>query len=865
MSSLEKKEQHTPMMQQYLRIKAEHPDMLLFYRMGDFYELFYRDAERAARLLDITLTKRGQSAGQPIPMAGVPYHAAEGYLAKLVRQGESVAICEQIGDPATSKGPVERQVVRVVTPGTVTDEALLEDRRDNLLAALCEREGHFGLATLDLGSGRFVLQQLAANEALAGELERLRPAELLLPEEYQLATGTGELRGICRLPAWHFDRETAERLLSSQFGTRDLAGFGCTDQPIAVAAAGALLQYVQHTQRSVLPHLRGITVEQREDAIIIDAATRRNLELDHSLIGRNQNTLAGIMDRTLTPMGSRMLRRWINRPLRDTHKIRERYDAIGQLLESGAFDGIRKILQGVGDVERILARVALKSARPRDLAALRDSLGRLPELQTRLDPLEAPLIRQLASDAGTHPGIHALLQQALIENPPMLIRDGGVLARSYNQELDELRDLAHNADGFLLQLEARERAQTGIANLKVGYNRVHGYYIEISRSRSEEVPTEYVRRQTLKGAERFITPELKRFENQVLSAKERSLALEKQLYDELLERLGSEIRDLQKCADALSALDVITNFAERAERLNLVAPELTTAPGLQIVAGRHPVVEQVSDAPFVANDVDFDDQRRILVITGPNMGGKSTYMRQTALIVLLAYSGSFVPAASARIGPIDRIFSRIGASDDLAGGRSTFMVEMEETANILHNASDQSLVLMDEIGRGTSTFDGLSLAWSCAVELATRIRAFTLFATHYFELTTLPDEHPGIANVHLDAVEHGDSIVFLHALREGPANQSYGLQVAALAGVPQSIIRRARVRLGQLERSAQRHREIDANQLSLFGETEERQETPVDCSETPLNKAIAALDPDQLTPRQALEELYRLKSLALES
>ena len=864
MSSLEKKEQHTPMMQQYLRIKSEHPQMLLFYRMGDFYELFYQDAERAAQLLDITLTKRGQSAGQPIPMAGVPYHAAESYLAKLVRQGESVAICEQIGDPATSKGPVERRVVRVVTPGTVTDEALLEERRDNLLAALYEHEGQFGLATLDLGSGRFILQQMDRGEALAGELERLRPAELLISEAQQLPAGLPELRGVCRLPAWHFDPETAQRLLSSQFGTRDLSGFGCSDHPVAVAAAGCLLQYVQHTQRSLLPHLRGISVERRSEAIIIDAATRRNLELEHSLSGRSQHTLTGIMDRTRTAMGSRLLRRWVNRPLRDVRRLSERYDAIRQLLEQGAWQGIREELQGVGDVERILARVALRSARPRDLATLRDSLGRLPALQNRLEPLDAPLLRQLAAEAGIHPEIHALLQRALIENPPVLLRDGGVLAHGYDRELDELRDLSRNADGFLLRLEAREREQTGIANLKVGYNRVHGYYIEISRSRSDEVPAAYVRRQTLKGAERFITPELKKFENQVLSAKERSLALEKKLYDELLEQLASAIAALQSCADALSALDVIANLAERAERLDLVAPELTDAAGVQIRAGRHPVVEQVNDTPFVANDVDFDERRRILVITGPNMGGKSTYMRQTALIVLLAYAGSFVPADAARIGPIDRIFSRIGASDDLAGGRSTFMVEMEETANILHNASDQSLVLMDEIGRGTSTFDGLSLAWSCAVELATRIRAFTLFATHYFELTTLPDEHPGIVNVHLDAVEHGDSIVFLHAVRKGPANQRYGLQVAALAGVPQTIIRRARIRLGQLERAAQRHRELDASQLSLFGEIEEREVIEPDCSGTPLNQALQALDPDQLTPRQALDELYRLKSLAAE-
>ncbi len=852
---------HTPMMQQYLRIKADYPGMLMFYRMGDFYELFFDDAERAAQLLNITLTKRGKSAGRPIPMAGVPYHAAEGYLAKLVRQGESVAICEQIGDPASSKGPVERKVVRVVTPGTVTDEALLEERRDNLLAALLESETGFGLATLDLSSGRFVLQQTDSGEALAGELERLHPAELLLPEDYQLPSGTPEQRGICHRPAWHFDRDTAERLLTRQFGTRDLSGFGCDDHPLAVAAAGCLLQYVEETQRSALPHLRGLAVERREDAIIIDAATRRNLELDHSLSGQHQHTLAGVIDRTVTSMGSRLLRRWINRPLRNQLLVRERHDAIRQLLDQGAYSALQEELQGIGDIERILARVALKSARPRDLATLRDSLARLPAIQQRLAPLDSPLLRRLATEAGTQPDTVELLRSAVIDNPPMLIRDGGVLAEGYDEELDHLRGLSLHADRFLLDLETRERERTGIANLKVGYNRVHGYYIEISRSRSEKAPDDYVRRQTLKGAERFITPELKKFENQVLSARERSLAREKSLYDQLLERLQQEIAPLQQSAEALAALDVITNLAERAERLDLNAPELTEEPGLQISDGRHPVVEQVSEHPFVANSVHFDDRRRILIITGPNMGGKSTFMRQTALIVLLAYAGCFVPAGAARIGPIDRIFSRIGASDDLAGGRSTFMVEMEETANILHNATELSLVLMDEIGRGTSTFDGLSLAWSCGVELATRIRAFTLFATHYFELTTLPEEYPGIANVHLDAVEHGDSIVFLHAVREGPANQSYGLQVAALAGVPREIIDRARSRLRELEQSAQRHRDMEASQLSLFGETVNQEPVPAKPEYEALAKAMDGLDPDTLTPRQALDEIYRLKKL----
>ncbi len=847
------------MMQQYLRIKAEYPEMLVFYRMGDFYELFFSDAEKASRLLNITLTKRGKSDGKPIPMAGIPYHAAENYLAKLVKQGESIAICEQIGDPTTSKGPVERKVMRVVTPGTVTDEALLEERQDNLLAALYESEARFGLATLDLTSGRFIIQQLNTNEALSGELERLRPAELLLVEDY---APPGEFHlpgGVTRRPIWHFDLETAERLLTRQFGTRDLGGFGCTDQPLAIAAAGCLMQYVNDTQQSALPHIRGLSVERREETVIIDAATRRNLELDYSLSGQNQHTLAGIMDRTVTPMGSRMLRRWINRPLRDIEKVRGRHDAIGQLLEQQAHPDLKEVLQGIGDIERILARIALKSARPRDLATLRDSLSRLPALQEQLTERHAPLLQQLAAEASTHPGIVDLLQRAIIENPPMLIRDGGVLANGYDAQLDELRNLSKNADQFLLDLEAREKERTGISNLKVSYNRVHGYYIEISRSQSDSVPDDYVRRQTLKGAERFIIPELKKFEDQVLSARERSLAREKSLYDQLLDKLQESIPSLQQCATALASLDVISNFAERAERLDLSLPQLDDQPGISIVDGRHPVVEQVSDTPFVANSVEFDDKRRILIITGPNMGGKSTFMRQTALIVLMACAGSFVPAASARIGPIDRIFSRIGASDDLAGGRSTFMVEMEETANILHNATKNSLVLMDEVGRGTSTFDGLSLAWSCGVELATEIRAYTLFATHYFELTTLPEEYPGIANVHLDAVEHGDSIVFLHAVREGPANQSYGLQVAALAGVPRTIIDRARLRLRELEQSATNHKGQQVSQLSLFASAPE---TKTAAPPSPVVEAVEKLNPDELTPREALDEVYRLKALS---
>ncbi len=839
------------MMQQYLRIKADYPHMLLFYRMGDFYELFYEDAERAARLLDITLTARGKSAGKPIPMAGIPYHAAENYLARLIRQGESVAICEQVGDPATSKGPVERKVVRIITPGTVTDEALLEERRDNLLATLYRQDSTWGLATLDLASGRFTVQEQETEEGLRGELERLQPVELLLPEEESFEWKEGCLT---RRPEWHFDPETALQLLTAQFGTRDLGGFGCQGMDTAIRAAGALLQYVQETQRTALPHISGLKVERHDEALVIDAATRRNLELDRAHSGKREHTLTGLLDQTATAMGSRLLARWINRPLRDRAVIEARHDAVETLMEWFELRELRRLLAGAGDIERILSRIALGSARPRDLATLRDTLALLPELQSLLAPLEPPLLKRLAAEMGEHPRLVERLRRAIRENPPVLIRDGGVLAEGWDEELDELRNLSQNADRFLLDLEARERERTGIASLKVSYNRVHGYYIEIGRAHAEQVPADYVRRQTLKSTERFITPELKKFEDRVLSARERALAREKRLYEELLESLQPEIPALQQCAGALAALDVLANLAERAIALDLSRPQLAEEPGIHIEAGRHPVVEQTLDAPFIANDLHFDEQRRMLIVTGPNMGGKSTYMRQCALIVIMACAGSFVPAASATIGPVDRIFSRIGASDDLAGGRSTFMVEMEETANILHNATDQSLVLMDEIGRGTSTFDGLSLAWACAVELATRIRACTLFATHYFELTTLPEEYAGVANVHLDAVEHGDGIVFMHRVKEGPANQSYGLQVAALAGVPRSVIERARQRLVELEESAHQHADGATPQMTL-------PLAPDPAPEHPLVEAVKQADPDGLTPREALQLLYALKAM----
>ena len=846
------------MMQQYLSIKAGYPDMLLFYRMGDFYELFFDVAERAARLLDITLTKRGQSAGQPIPMAGVPYHAAESYLAKLVRQGVSVAICEQLGDPAKSKGPVQREVVRVVTPGTLTDEALLDERAENLICALAADGERFGLAVLELASGRFSVLELDGREALAAELERLRPAELLLDEDSRLdevlGLGSRLAVGVTRRAPWHFDADSGERLLCGQFGTRDLAGFGCAELRLAVGAAGCLLQYVKDTQRGALPHIRGLRTERRDEAVILDAATRRNLELTRNLSGNDRLTLAGVMDSTRTAMGGRLLRRWIGRPLRDDAAVAARHDAIEALTLARRGDPLREELAAIGDLERILARVALGSARPRDLSTLRDALDRLPALHEGIDGLDSPLLAELDADLGEHGDTRDLLSRALIEHPPMLIRDGGALARGYDAELDELRDLSEHGDQFLLDLEQRERARTGIPALKVGYNRVHGYYIELGRAHADKVPDDYQRRQTLKGTERYITPELKRFEDQVLSARERALAREKALYDELLGLLREVLAPLQATASAIATLDVLCCLAERAEALDWTRPRLTGEMLIDIEDGRHPVVEQVTAGgePFIANGVRLDPSRRMLVITGPNMGGKSTFMRQTALLVLMARAGSFVPARAATVGPVDRIFSRIGAADDLAGGRSTFMVEMEETANILNNASERSLVLMDEIGRGTSTFDGLSLAWACGIELATRIRAFTLVATHYFELTTLTETYPGIANVHLDAVEHGERIVFLHSVREGPANQSYGLQVAALAGVPAAVIARARERLRELEDAAHGQETRHMAQLSLF---------PPEPPPSPALDALRALEPDALSPRQALEALYRLHEL----
>lgn len=849
--------EHTPMMQQYLRIKAQHPNELLFYRMGDFYELFFDDAKKASQILDITLTARGKSNGEPIPMAGIPHHAADGYLAKIVRQGESVAICEQVGDPATSKGPVERKVMRVVTPGTISDEALMDERRDNLLAAIFEQEGVFGIASLDIGSGRFQILEVESKDSLISELQRLNPAELLISDDFSASELVATRKGLRRQPPWEFELENAQRLLNKQFGTKDLSGFGCEQLHTALCAAGCLLQYVQGTQRTALPHIRSINHENLDQSVILDASTRRNLELDTNLRGGIENTLLSVLDNTTTSMGGRLLCRWINRPLRELQTLQDRQQAIAALRNNYLYESMHQWLSQIGDMERILGRLALRSARPRDLTRLHQSLAALPGIQSELKETTATRIVELCQQASTFPETVELLARAVKENPPVVMRDGGVIADGYDAELDELRNISNHAGEFLINLEKQERESTGLSTLKVGYNRVHGYYIEISRAQSDRAPAEYIRRQTLKNAERFITPELKEFEDKALSAKSRALAREKALYEALLETLNENLLALQNCAAAVSELDVLVNLAERADTLSFSEPTLTTETGISIQKGRHPVIEQVLDTPFVANNLELHNERRMLVITGPNMGGKSTYMRQTALIVLLAHIGSCIPAESATIGLVDRIFTRIGSSDDLAGGRSTFMVEMTETASILHNATEHSLVLLDEIGRGTSTFDGLSLAWACAIHLANQVKAYTLFATHYFELTRLPEDIASVANVHLDATEYNDSIVFLHAVQEGAANQSYGIHVAKLAGIPPQVLDLARTELASLEAGA--HPTVAPQAFNA--PVPQQNELFNDPRATTLLAALEKVTPDDLSPKQALEKLYDLKHL----
>jgi len=864
---------HTPVMRQFLAIKAKHPGVLLFYRMGDFYELFFDDAIKAARILDITLTARGQSGGQPIPMAGVPFHAAEQYLARLVKQGESVAICEQIGDPATSKGPVERAVARIVTPGTVSDSALLDDKSDTLLAALHIDKKRFGLAWLNLASGDLRATD-GGLDALPATLERIRPAELLLSESENATTvvaqpGSGP--SLTRLAPWQFDLDAAARTIREQFSIASLEAFGLADRPAATAACGALLRYANATQTQTLPHVRGIRIDDDTDYLGIDAATRRNLELTETLRGQPEPTLFSLLDRCVTGMGSRCLRHALHHPYRERTVPAERHEAIAALLDAHADRPLREALKGFADIERIAGRIALKSARPRDLASLAASLARLSDVRTVLPVDEASgvesgannaaLLNNLQDSLDTPEAALDLLQRAILPEPAAMVRDGGVIAPGFDAELDELKAIHDNCGAFLLELEAREKARTNIPSLKVEYNRVHGFYIEVTHAHVDKIPDDYRRRQTLKNAERYITPELKAFEDKALSAQDRALAREKWLYDGVLTALADDVPQLQRIASAIAQLDLLAALARTASERNWCRPVFSERIGFSVEAGRHPVVENElakNGDSFIANDLRLADDRKLLLITGPNMGGKSTYMRQAAHIALLAHVGSYVPAKSAELGPLDAIFTRIGASDDLASGRSTFMVEMTESAAILNHATERSLVLMDEVGRGTSTFDGMALAFAICRHLLDKNRALTLFATHYFELTQLARDYPQLANVHLDAAEHGEKIVFLHAVEDGPANQSYGIQVAALAGVPNSVVRQARGLLQKFEQNAASGKHQD-HQPDLFSLPAAAPVAELEIH--PLVERMESIDPDALSPREALDLLYTLKKL----
>ena len=855
--TLSEAQEHTPMMQQFLRIKAEHQDNLLFYRMGDFYELFYDDAKVASEILGITLTSRGKSAGSKIPMCGIPYHASDRYLAKLVKAGNSIAICEQIGDPSKSKGPMERAVIRIITPGTLSDDALLDQHQDNSVLAINRSQAvvekntmqHYGIAYIDISIGRFVVLEVMGIDALLNELDRIKPTELLVQDDLGEAHERISHTAMRRRPIWEFEPENGNRLLCSHFQTKNLVAFGCEGLSLAIGAAGCLLQYAKETQQKALPHIQSIQTEPISDSVILDSSCRRNLELDTNLSGGNKNTLLSVIDSTKTPMGSRLLCRWINRPLRNRLELQRRQQIVYYLKENFYFEKVTESLERISDLERILGRLGLRSSRPRDLTKMRDCLNSLPTLQNQLKHIDSVDIAELASRINLFPVQLALLTRAIKENPPVVLREGGVIAEGFDAELDELRNLSLNSGQYLIDLETRERERTKLSTLKVGFNRIHGYFIEISKGQATAgLPPEYIRRQTLKNAERFITPELKEFEDKALSAKSKALAKERKLYEDLLEVLAEDLTTLLRSAKAISELDVLNSFAERAANLNYCKPKLSKDPGIIIEQGRHPVVESVIEDQFIKNDLSFNQEQKILIITGPNMGGKSTYMRQTALIVLMALTGSYVPADAATIGPIDRIFTRIGSSDDLAGGRSTFMVEMNETANILHNATANSLVLMDEIGRGTSTFDGLSLAWSAVIYIAERLEAFTLFATHYFELTSLPNTYKHIRNIHLAALEHDKGIAFLHAVKPGAANQSYGLQVAKLAGIPTSVIDKASDKLKELEADDSPSSNAPKTQENLFESTSH-----------PVIEYLEKLNPDQVTAREALSILYELK------
>lgn len=861
---------HTPMMQQYLKVKMQHPHSLLFYRMGDFYELFFHDAHKVVKLLGISLTHRGKSNGEPIPMAGVPYHAAEGYLARLVKKGETVVICEQVGE-VTGKGPVERAVVRILTPGTLTDDALLSSHQNSHLVSLCLQQNQIGIALLNLSSGVFKVQQQAyQSESLALELARLMPSEIIIDEDLIDQNIIDQIKKyldcpISKRPNVDFNLNNAQKTLCDQLQVASLSGFGIDHLPLAKAAAAALIHYAKETQKTALPHIQSIKLEQSTDFIALDPVTRRNLEIIDPLF-EHGTSLFQLINDCKTAMGSRLLSRTLMQPLRDTKLLDQRLDAIEALLKGYHEAPMRDVLKDIGDIERVLGRVALGSARPRDLVQLRQACAQIPTLRQSLKPIldqqQSSYITQLNQELGDFQGLYQLLMAAIVENPPVLLRDGNVIAEGFDAELDELRKIRDHAGQFLIDLEIQERENTGINTLKIGYNRVSGYYIELTRAQAEQAPDHYIRRQTLKNAERYITPELKSFEDKVLSSESRALAREKMLFEQLLEQLRQDIALLQMMSSAIAQLDLTANFAHQARLQQWHRPEFSPEVGIQIGAGRHPVVESLSKTPFTPNDTQLDFPHRMAIITGPNMGGKSTFMRQTALICLLAYCGSYVPAQSAKLGPIDRIFTRIGSADDLSTGKSTFMVEMTETSQILHHATHQSLVLMDEVGRGTSTYDGLSLAWACVLDLTKRIKCLCLFATHYFELTELSHE-VGIDNYHVTAKELNGNLILLHKVQHGPASQSHGLQVAKLAGIPNSVIKEAQKRLKILEKQQQLQVNTSV-QNDLFSTLNEPAAIEVEVieveKESPVLDALAAIDIDNLTPRQALEQLYALKA-----
>ncbi|TCB20373.1 DNA mismatch repair protein MutS [Acinetobacter sp. ANC 5045] len=862
---------HTPMMQQYLRVKMEHPHSLMFYRMGDFYELFFDDAHKAAKLLGITLTHRGKTSGKPIPMAGVPYHAAEGYLARLVKKGETVVICEQIGE-VTGKGPVERGVVRIITPGTLTDDALLNSHQSSNLVSLCLQQNQIGIALLDLSAGIFKVQQMDyLPEQLAIELSRLMPSEIVVDEDIVDPNIIEQVKKqldcpVTKRPNVDFNLNNAQKTLCDQFAVSSLSGFGIDHLPLAKAAAAALIHYAKETQKTALPHIRSIQLEQSSDFIALDPVTRRNLELVEPLF-EHGTSLCQLINDCQTAMGSRLLSRTLMQPLRDTALLDARLDAIQALIQGYHESPVRLVLKEISDIERVLSRVALGSARPRDLVQLRQACAQIPYLRHALQPIvsaqQSALIQNLNEELGDFHGLHQRLMQAIVENPPVLLRDGNVIAEGFDSELDELRKIRDHAGQFLIDLEVKERQESGIPTLKIGYNRVSGYYIELTRAQAEQAPEHYIRRQTLKNAERYITPELKSFEDKVLSSESRALAREKMLFEMLLDELRQDIAQLQMMSSAIAQIDLLANFAHQARLRNWARPEYSPEIGIKITVGRHPVVEALSKTAFTPNDTLLDYNHRLAIITGPNMGGKSTYMRQTALIALLGYCGSYVPAQTAVLGPIDRVFTRIGSADDLSTGKSTFMVEMTETSQILHHATSQSLVLMDEVGRGTSTYDGLSLAWACVLDLSKRIKCLCLFATHYFELTELSKES-GVDNYHVTAKEMNGNLILLHKVQQGPASQSHGLQVAKLAGIPANVIKEAQNRLRILEK--QQHKNVNlAVQDDLFAPATSSAEPEVIERVIEVEKPSPALDllrsidVDNLTPRQALEQLYALK------